>query len=75
MMNAIRKVLRTQGRNLTVEIPEEFVSRTLEVIVLPVEEEMLKGKRPYGLAKGQVIVPDAFFDELPEDVLKGFGAT
>ena len=28
--------------------------------------------RPVGLAKGELEVPDAFFEPLPEDILSGF---
>ena len=28
--------------------------------------------RPVGLAKGELQVPDSFFEPLPEDVLRGF---
>ena len=30
------------------------------------------GKRPFGLAKGDFVVPDDFDDPLPEDVLRLF---
>lgn len=29
-------------------------------------------RRPIGLAKGEFVVPDAFFDPLPADVIAGF---
>ncbi len=29
-------------------------------------------RRPVGLAKGELQVPDSFFEPLPEDVLSGF---
>ncbi len=30
-------------------------------------------RRPVGLAKGELQVPDSFFEPLPEDFLSGFG--
>ncbi len=31
-----------------------------------------KGRRPMGLAKGQIHMTDAFFDPLPDDMLKAW---
>jgi prevent-host-death family protein len=33
------------------------------------------GPRPVGVAKGRLVVPDAFFEPLPADVLDGFEGT
>lgn len=32
--------------------------------------EKPKGKRPIGLMKGRFVVPDSFFDPLPDDLLR-----
>ena len=37
-MEAIRKIIEPSGNPLTIELPEGFKNRKLEVIVLPVEE-------------------------------------
>ena len=39
--------------------------------IRPVETPA-KTPRPIGLAAGEFVVPDEFFDPLPEDILKGF---
>ncbi len=39
--------------------------------VRPVIEPM-PGKRPYGLAKGEFVVPAEFDDPLPDDILRAF---
>ena len=35
-------------------------------------ESFPKQPRPFGLAAGQVVVPDEFFDPLPDDILSAF---
>jgi hypothetical protein len=41
-MNAIRKVVETETNeiNITVNVPDDFKSRKLEVIILPVNDEV-----------------------------------
>ena len=49
-----------------------LLSRRNKVIaeIRPVPGERPKGKRPLGLMKGRVHVPDSFFDPLPDDLLR-----
>ena len=39
--------------------------------IIPVEKKPVK-ERPIGLAKGEFTVPQSFFDELPQNLLKYF---
>lgn len=55
------------------EVPEGLANGVpVDVIVTMVEPGAKKKRRPYGLAKGDFIVPDDFDDPLPEEILKGF---
>ena len=40
-----------------------------ELRAIPKEE---RKPRPLGFAKGEVTIPDSFFDPLPDDILKSF---
>lgn len=47
--------------------------RAVEVFVTILEEDSeLKNPRPFGLSKGDFIVPDDFDTPLPEDILASF---
>ncbi len=55
------------------EIPEGLTNGVLvDIIVTMVEPDAQRKPRPYGLAKGDFIVPDDFDDPLPEEILAGF---
>jgi hypothetical protein len=49
-MDAIRKIVEHSTNPLTIELPEEWKDRKLEVIVLPVEETE-KPQRKYDFSK------------------------
>jgi hypothetical protein len=70
-MDAIRKIIKPEGRKISIELPLNMASKTVEVIILPVEEKPVK--RACGSAKGMGSVPDTFFDPLPDEFLKSFG--
>lgn len=46
--------------------------RNQPVAELRAVEATRTGPRPIGGAKGRLVVPDAFFDPLPDDILAGF---
>jgi antitoxin (DNA-binding transcriptional repressor) of toxin-antitoxin stability system len=60
--------IRTARDGETVVITEEDipVAEMRPVVKQPT------GPRPFGLAAGKVIVPDSFFDPLPDDILDAF---
>lgn len=41
-MNAVRKKIEKVTNPLTIELPEEFKNKKLEVTVLPLEEDVVK---------------------------------
>ena len=47
-----------------------FQGKVIEEIQPPTDRTNL---RPYGLAKGEFVVPDDFDDPLPDDILEDFG--
>ena len=56
------------------EVPEEVKnSEAVSVIVTILDEEPdAKNLRPFGLSKGEFIVPEDFDAPLPEDILADF---
>lgn len=46
--------------------------KTIEVFITILDEPKAKNLRPFGLAKGQFVVPDDFDAPLPEEVLASF---
>ena len=56
------------------EVPEEAKNReTVNVIVTVLEDKTTtKSLRPFGLSKGEFVVPEDFDAPLPEEVLAGF---
>ncbi len=44
-MNALRKIIETTESPLTIELPQEYQNRKVEVIVLPLEEPLEQPKR------------------------------
>ncbi len=51
----------------------EFGQPIAEIKLLaPVEDGATRSPRPYGLAKGEFVVPDDFDAPLPEDILRDF---
>ncbi len=53
------------------DVPAPAISgETVDIIVTLVEPEAPKGRRPFGLARGEFVVPDDFDDPLPEEILR-----
>ncbi len=56
------------------EVPEELKNKdNISVYVTILDEESdSKELRPFGLSKGEFVVPEDFDETLPEEVLAGF---
>lgn len=58
------------------DVPESIrEAENVDVIVTVLEidkDNTAKTRRPFGLAKGEFVVPDNFDDPLPDDVLEKF---
>ena len=72
---------RSPGLPAAPSVPRKAGSAKSQFGMLPVESadslpadfpEDVPGPRPYGLARGEFVVPPEFFDPLPEDILRGF---
>lgn len=50
-MEAVRKIIEHSTNPLTIELPEAFNNRKVEVIVLPVEDENEKGVKKNDLSE------------------------
>ena len=73
-MNALRQIIQTTTSSITIQIPQEFQNQSLEVIVLPIDSSQPPplSKRPYGLAKGEFVVTEQFFEVLPDELQQAF---
>ncbi|MBA7704645.1 hypothetical protein ES703_113462 [subsurface metagenome] len=40
--------------------------------IIPISPTVPKTRRPVGLAKGQFTIPEAFFEPLPDKIIKSF---
>ena len=55
------------------DVPNEMGNgKSVEVFITILDETETKSLRPFGLAKGEFIVPDDFDAPLPEEVLASF---
>ncbi|MDR2547610.1 MAG: hypothetical protein LBC96_08955 [Lachnospiraceae bacterium] len=75
-MEYISKTIGSSALDGIFEIPPMLRNRTVQVIVLPVDnaisEQAKPKKRPLGFAKGAE-VPDSFFEPLSEEELQAWG--
>jgi hypothetical protein len=75
-MEYISKTIGSSELDGIFEIPPMLRNRTVQVIVLPVDnivsEQSKPKKRPLGFARGAE-VPDSFFEPLSEEELQAWG--
>lgn len=74
MLETYKAILRGNRLDWNGETPRavnDDAEMEVFVTILAKESEN-KGKRPFGLAKGEFTVPDDFDAPLPEDVLANF---
>ncbi len=45
-MTAIRKILESTSNSITIELPEEFINKKIEVLILPIEENAEQVTKP-----------------------------
>jgi len=46
--------------------------KDVDIIVTVMDAHQTNGRRPFGLARGEFVVPDDFDDPLPDEVLVDF---
>ena len=67
----IQYLINEQGNKTAVWIPFDEWMELVETYHLPLHENSLQ-QRPFGLCKGEFVVPDDFDAPLPESILKDF---
>lgn len=45
-MTAIRKIIESSSNSITIDLPEEYVNKKIEVLILPLEENAEQPKKP-----------------------------
>ena len=45
-MTAIRKILESTSNSITIDLPEEFINKKIEVLILPIEEDVDNLSKP-----------------------------
>lgn len=45
-MTAIRKIIENSSSSITIDLPEEYVNKKIEVLILPLEENTEQPKKP-----------------------------
>ena len=73
-MEYIRQTIGSDKLSGIIEIPSTLRNKRVEIIVLPVETEVIEPnyKCNIGFAKGAEL-PDSFFEPLPEEDLQAWG--
>jgi transcriptional regulator of NAD metabolism len=44
-MDAVRKIIENSSNPLTIQLPDDYLNKKLEVIVLPIDEAALSAKK------------------------------
>jgi len=75
-MEYVSQTIGSSALNGIIEIPPALRNKTVQLIILPVDnlvsEQAKPKKRPLGFAKGAEI-PDSFFEPLSEEELQAWG--
>ena len=45
-MTAIRKIIENSSNSITIDLPEEYVNKKIEVLILPLEETTVETTKP-----------------------------
>jgi hypothetical protein len=45
-MIAIRKIIESSSNSITIDLPEEYINKKIEVLILPLEEIAEQPKKP-----------------------------
>jgi hypothetical protein len=65
-MEVERRIEQLVGRQLVLELPETFENHRVEVIVLTLDDEVRRDRRPHSSIAGKIKIHGEIFDSLPE---------
>lgn len=66
-MEVERRIEQLVGRQLVLELPESFENHRVEVIVLTLDDENPKDRRPHPAIAGRIKIQGEIFDSVPEE--------
>lgn len=67
-MIALRQIVRPQNQQIKIELPPDFNTEEVEIIVLPLEEGQKEKEttRIFGAGKDQMVIHESFYQS-PDD--------
>jgi len=65
-MIAIRQIIRPENNRITIDLPSDFASDEVEIIIMPVEENIIKIKsiRKFGSGKDDTSIHESFYEPI-----------
>jgi len=70
-MHVVRAVINEKG-NVQLLEPVKLAGKRRALVTIFEDEPVVDAPRPYGLCKGDFVVPDDFNDPLAEEILQAF---
>ena len=68
-MKALRQFLKVKNHSINIHLPDDFNAKEVEVIILPLEEQVTK-ERTAGKLRGKLNLSDQQYNDFQEDVRK-----
>jgi len=68
-MKALRQILKVKNHSINIHLPDDFNAKEVEVIVLPLEEQVTE-ERTTGKLRGKLNLSDKQYNDFQEDVRK-----
>ena len=66
-MKALRQFLKVKNHSINIHLPDDFNAKEVEVIILPLEEQVTK-ERTAGKLRGKLNLSDQQYNDFQEDV-------
>ena len=68
-MKALRQFLKVKNHSINIHLPDDFNAKEVEVIILPLEEQVTKDGTA-GKLRGKLNLSDQKYNDFQEDVRK-----
>ena len=68
-MKALRQFLKVKNHSINIHLPDDFNAKEVEVIILPLEEQVTK-ERTAGKLRGKLNLSDQQYNDFQEDIRK-----